>query len=32
MNHLDAPRLHFAGWFQSDVSTINNDVRTFQAA
>lgn len=32
MSYLDAPRLHFAGWFQADVSTINNDVRTFQNA
>lgn len=32
MSYLDAPRLHFAGGFQADVSTINNDVRTFQAA
>ncbi|KRA17918.1 hypothetical protein [Lysobacter sp. Root604] len=30
MSYLDAPRLHFSGWFQADVSTINNDVRTFQ--
>lgn len=30
MSYLDAPRLHFRGWFQADVSTINNDVRTFQ--
>lgn len=32
MSYLDSPRLHFAGWFQADVSTINNDVRTFQNA
>lgn len=32
MSYLDAPRLHFSGWFQADVSTINNDVRTFQNA
>src|SRR5262249_42535589 len=25
-------RLHFRGWFQADVSTINNDVRMFQNA
>jgi hypothetical protein len=30
MSYLDAPRLHFSGWFQADVSTINNDVRFFQ--
>lgn len=30
MSYLDAPRLHFTGWFQADVSTINNDVRFFQ--
>lgn len=30
MSYLDAPRLHFRGWFQADVSTINNDVRFFQ--
>jgi hypothetical protein len=30
MSYLDSPRLHFRGWFQADVSTINNDVRTFQ--
>lgn len=30
MSYLDAPRLHFGGWFQADVSTINNDVRFFQ--
>lgn len=30
MSYLDAPRLHFHGWFQADVSTINNDVRFFQ--
>jgi len=32
MSYLDAPRLHFTGWFQADVSTINNDVRFFQNA
>lgn len=32
MSYLDAPRLHFSGWFQADVSTINNDVRFFQNA
>jgi hypothetical protein len=30
VSYLDAPRLHFTGWFQADVSTINNDVRFFQ--
>ena len=30
MSYLDSPRLHFSGWFQADVSTINNDVRFFQ--
>jgi hypothetical protein len=30
MSYLDSPRLHFRGWFQADVSTINNDVRMFQ--
>jgi hypothetical protein len=30
MSYLDSPRLHFAGWFQADVSTINNDVRFYQ--
>jgi hypothetical protein len=32
MSYLDSPRLHFTGWFQADVSTINNDVRFFQNA
>lgn len=32
MSYLDSPRLHFRGWFQADVSTINNDIRTFQNA
>lgn len=32
MSYLDSPRLHFSGWFQADVSTINNDVRFFQNA
>jgi hypothetical protein len=32
MSYLDSPRLHFRGWFQADVSTINNDVRFFQNA
>jgi hypothetical protein len=30
MSYLDSPRLHFRGWFQADVSTINNDVRLYQ--
>jgi hypothetical protein len=30
MSYLDSPRIHFRGWFQADVSTINNDVRMFQ--
>lgn len=30
MSYLDSPRIHFSGWFQADVSTINNDVRFFQ--
>src|SRR5438067_3038949 len=30
MSYLDSPRIHFHGWFQADVSTINNDVRFFQ--
>ena len=32
MSYLDSPRLHFDGWFQADVSTINNDVRFYQNA
>ncbi len=32
MSYLDSPRLHFRGWFQADVSTINNDVRFYQNA
>lgn len=32
MSYLDSPRIHFRGWFQADVSTINNDVRFFQNA
>ncbi len=32
MSYLDSPRLHFSGWFQADVSTINNDVRFYQNA
>jgi hypothetical protein len=30
VSYLDSPRLHFRGWFQADVSTINNDVRFYQ--
>src|SRR6476469_1189116 len=30
MSYLDSPRIHLRGWFQADVSTINNDVRMFQ--
>ncbi|HLM46162.1 MAG TPA: hypothetical protein VK458_19995 [Myxococcaceae bacterium] len=29
MSYLDSPRIHFAGFFQADVSTINNDVRYY---
>jgi hypothetical protein len=29
MSYLDSPRLHFSGFFQADVSTINNDVRYY---
>src|SRR5690349_6516714 len=32
MSYLDSPRIHFRGWFQADVSTINNDVRFYQNA
>jgi hypothetical protein len=32
MSCLDAPRLHVSGWFQTDVPTINNDVRTCRNA
>lgn len=30
MSYLDPSRFHFRGWFQADVSTINNDVRFYQ--
>lgn len=30
MSYLDSPRLHFRGWFQADVSTINNRVEPFK--
>jgi hypothetical protein len=29
MSYLSGPRLHFNGFFQADVSTINNDVRFY---
>jgi hypothetical protein len=29
VSYLDSPRLHFRGWFQADVSTINNDVTAY---
>jgi hypothetical protein len=29
VSYLDSPRFHFRGWFQADVSTINNDVTAF---
>jgi hypothetical protein len=29
LSYLDSPRLHFRGWFQADVSTINNEVTAF---
>lgn len=32
MSYLDIPRLAFAGHFQADVSTVNNDVRHFDNA
>ena len=32
MSYLATPRLHFSGYFQSDVSTVNNDVRHFDSA
>lgn len=32
MSYLAGPRLHFNGFFQADVSTINNDVRYFDNA
>lgn len=32
MSYLDSPRLAFAGDFQADVSTANNDVRHFDNA
>ncbi len=32
MSYLDSPRLIFSGFFQADVSTINNDVSSFNNA
>jgi hypothetical protein len=32
MSYLSGPRLHFNGFFQADVSTINNDVRYYDSA
>jgi hypothetical protein len=32
VNYLRSPRIHFAGKFQADVSTVNNDVRHFANA
>lgn len=32
MSYLDGPRLAFSGDFQSDVSTVNNDIRHFDNA
>lgn len=32
MSYLDSPRLHFAGFFQADTSTVNNDVRYYDNA
>lgn len=29
MSYLDVPRIHFSGYFQADVSTINNDARHY---
>jgi hypothetical protein len=31
VSYLDLPRIHFAGRFQADVSTVNNDVRHFDS-
>ena len=31
MSYLSSPRLHFNGFFQADVSTINNDVRFYDS-
>lgn len=32
MSYLRSPRVHFAGRFQADVSTVNNDVRHFDSS
>jgi hypothetical protein len=32
MSYLDTPRIHFAGEFQADVSTINNEVTLYDSA
>lgn len=32
MSYLRSPRIHFAGRFQADVSTVNNDVRHFDTS
>ena len=31
MSYLGSPRIHFAGRFQADTSTVNNDVRHFDS-
>ena len=32
MSYLAIPRMHFSGYFQADVSTVNNDVRHFDSS
>ncbi len=32
MSYLDGPRIHFAGFFQADVSTVNNIVNNYDTA
>jgi hypothetical protein len=32
VSYLDSPRVHFRGWFQADVSTINNDVTAYDVS
>jgi len=32
MSYLSQPRIHFSGYFQADVSTVNNDVRHFDSS
>jgi hypothetical protein len=32
MSFLSLPRINFAGFFEADVNTVNNDVRHFDAA